>query len=121
MLQTPSPNSASSRSYARSSHHASRAILPQWLSLGLAWGIPLSLAIFFSWLGFDASWLDLTARWACVGLTALLGQQWLSSFRNATSSADVPHTKEMPPTTQLIPVHKALPNLTLPVLLQQFT
>lgn len=121
MLHTSSPNSISSRSHARSSRHASRTFLPKWLSLGLAWGIPLSLTIFFSWLGFDAPLLDLITRWACVGLTAYLGQHWVSSLQDSTPLADSPHIKEMPSTTQLVPVHKALSHLTLPVLLQQFT
>jgi signal transduction histidine kinase len=88
----------------------------------VAWGLPLLLAIFFLSLGFDAPLADLFARWTCVGLAVYLGTFLVQPDASFPQPASQP-VQQKPPvelTDQLIAAHRALANLYLPVLLQQF-
>lgn len=82
----------------------------------LGWGLPLTLAVIFLTLGFDAQPFDLFVRWLCVGLAAFLCKQMMS----LQTSAVQPPPRESPSQDQLLAIHRALTSLHLPILLQQF-
>ena len=90
---------------------------PPFWRYALGWGFPLSLAIVFFTLGADAPPFDLIVRGLCVGLAALLGRYIMLPQTSPTAQLTHPQS---PPSEQVLTVHRALTNLHLPTLLQQF-
>lgn len=118
MIQTSSvPQSLLSGGNSKDTRLPSSGSTPAAWRSALAWGIPAALAIFFLFLGFEASPIDLVIRWGCVVLTAALGRQLTRPLAPATQAASPQEEQFL---DQLLTFHRELASLHLPVVLQKF-
>lgn len=118
MIQTsPATQSPPQGRSSKSTHWPPGQLSLSMWRYALAWGLPSVLAIFFLTLGFEASWVDLFTRWACVGLTAALGRQLTRPLAPAAQAVP-PQDEQL--LDQLFTIHQELASLQLPIVLQKF-